>query len=99
MILCPNGVPSAAATFMKLTTMEKEFFMIKNYTLLCRNAQWHEAAILLSCMATEHPHYQIFNIHWMDNNELYIDLTATSDEINNILKRYTQFEIYDIWEN
>lgn len=72
--------------------------MIKNYTLLCRNIRWHEAAILLSHMAIEHPRYQIFNVHWMDNNEFYIDLTAASNEINNILKMHTRFEIYDVWE-
>ena len=72
--------------------------MIKNYTLLCRNIRWREAAILLSYIATAHPYYQIFNIHWIDNKELYIDLTAAPNDINNILKMDERFEIYDEWE-
>ena len=72
--------------------------MIKNYTLLCRNIQWREAAIILSHIAAAYPRYQIFNIHWIENNELYIDLTATPNEIHNILKMHTRFEIFDEWE-
>lgn len=75
--------------------------MIKNYTLLCRNIRWREAAIILSYIAAAYPYYKIFNIQWIENNfcsDLYIDLTATSNEINNILKMHTRFEIYDVWE-
>lgn len=75
--------------------------MIKNYTLRWRNVHWHEVAKLLACIATAHPNYKIFNIQWIENgpcSDLYIDITTTANEINNILKMDTRFEIYDEWE-
>ena len=75
--------------------------MIKNYTLCWRDVHWCEAAKLLACIAAAHPNYKIFNIQWIERNscsDLYINITATADEINNILKTQVRFEIFDEWE-
>lgn len=71
--------------------------MIKNYTLRYKNISWHKSAAILSHISIICSNYDVFHIQWT-GYDLFIDLTATSNEIDYILQMYKQFEIFDKWE-